>query len=188
MDTLELLMHPVRLRIVHALSGGRVRTTSELCARMTDVSKATVYRQVATLLDGGVIEVAEERRVHGAVERGYRLQRARVAVDPRAGATMSLAEHRETFAAATAALVAEFNAYLDRDDAQPYRDRVGYRQVSLWLNRRELSELQRELARMMRDLRDNPPEGRRLYLLSPIVFPLEEPAGTDGGEPDRARS
>jgi hypothetical protein len=31
MDTVELLLHPVRLRIVHAMSGGRVLTTAALC-------------------------------------------------------------------------------------------------------------------------------------------------------------
>lgn len=181
MDALELLMHPVRLRIVHALSGGQSRTTGQLCARMPDVSKATVYRQVAVLHDGGVLEVAEERRVHGAVERSYRLQRSRAVIDAKAGATMSLAEHRETFAAAAAVLVAEFDAYLDRPDAQPYRDGVGYRQVPLWLNRRELGELQRRLGEMIGTLRENRPEGRRLYLLSPIVFPIEEPPDETGG-------
>ena len=175
-------MHPVRLRIVHALSGGRARTTSELCTRMPGVSKATVYRQVGLLLEAGVLEVATERRVHGAVERTYRLHRARAAIDPGVGASMSLAEHRETFAAATAALVAEFNAYLDRDEARPFADRVGYRQVSLWLNRRELAELQREIGRMILAARDNPPAGRRQYLLSPIIFPIEEPPAEDAVE------
>lgn len=184
MDPLELLMHPVRLRVVHALSGGHTRTVAELCTRMPDVSQATVYRQVGVLVEGGLLEVAEERRVHGAVERRYRLHRARATIRPEAGASMSLAEHRETFAAAVAVLVAEFNAYLDRDDAQPYRDGVGYRQLSLWLNRRELAGLQRELGRLIQGVRDNKPgPGRRQYLVSPIVFPIEG-APADGAEPD----
>ena len=150
---------------------------------MPDVSKATVYRQVGSLVEGGLLEVAGERRVHGAVERSYRLHRARAAIDPKAGASMSLAEHRETFAAAVAALVAEFNAYLDRDDAQPFRDGVGYTQISLWLNRRELTELQREIRRLILAMRDNNPgSSRRLYLLSPIVFPIEEPSPDEQGE------
>ena len=183
MDPLELLMHPVRLRIVHALSGGHTRTVAELCSRMPDVSQATVYRHVGSLVEGGLLEVADERRVHGAVERRYRLQPARTAIKAETGAAMSLAEHRETFAAAVAALVAEFNAYLDRDDAQPFRDGVGYRQMALWLNRRELARLQRELARMVGAVRDNRPGGgRRQYLVSPIVFPIEEasPGAGDG--------
>jgi hypothetical protein len=37
-------------------------------------------------------------------------------------------DHRRGFAAAMAALVAEFNAYLDDEDADPLGDLVGYRQ------------------------------------------------------------
>ena len=93
-DTLDLLLHPVRLRIVHAMSGGRTRTTSELCARLPDVPKTTVYRHVGLLAEGGMLEVAEEQRVHGAVERHYRLRRDRAVIDADAAASMSLGDHR----------------------------------------------------------------------------------------------
>src|SRR5450432_1850225 len=76
-DTIDLLLHPVRLRVVHAMSGGRTHTTSDLCARLPDVPKTTLYRHVGLLAEGGVLEVADEQRVHGAVERHYRLRRDR---------------------------------------------------------------------------------------------------------------
>jgi hypothetical protein len=43
-DTLALLLHPVRLRIVHAMSGGRILTIFGLCARLPDVPKTTARR------------------------------------------------------------------------------------------------------------------------------------------------
>jgi hypothetical protein len=88
---------------------------------------------------------------------------------------MSTDEHREAFATAVAALVADFNVYLDRPDANPYRDGVGYLQIPLWLTRRELAELQRSLRDILLAPRNNPPgSGRRLHLLSPIIFPIED--------------
>ena len=57
MDTIELLLHPVRLRIVHALSGKRTLTTAHLHARMPDGSKATMYRQVSLLVEEDILEV-----------------------------------------------------------------------------------------------------------------------------------
>ena len=158
-DTLELLLHPVRVRIVHAMSGGLTRTTSDLVARLPDVSKATVYRH--------------EQRVHGAVERRYRLHRPRAVIDPDAAASMTLAEHRHGFAAAMAALVAEFNTYLDQAHANPTEDHVGYRQIPLWLSQDELAELSSQIRRILMSKMDNQPApGRRLHLLSPIVFPI----------------
>jgi Fe2+ or Zn2+ uptake regulation protein len=38
-------------------------TTTQLRARMPDVSPATVYRHVALLTDAGVLKVVEEQRV-----------------------------------------------------------------------------------------------------------------------------
>jgi DNA-binding transcriptional ArsR family regulator len=175
MDTLELLLHPVRTRIIHALSGGQVRTTAELADRVSDVSRATVYRHVAVLVDGGILDVAGERRVRGAIERSYRLHRDRARVSREAAETMSNEQHRETFASAMAVLVAEFNAYLDQPGSDPAKDRVGYIQVPLWLTPRELAGIQRAVIETIAANKDNQPSSRRRpYLISPIVFPIDQ--------------
>ena len=184
MDTLQLLLHPVRLRIMHAMSGGRVLTTSDLCARLPDVPKTTVYRHVGLLAGAGVLEVEGEQRVHGAVERRYRLRRERAVIGQDLAASMSLDEHRHAFAAAMAVLLADFNAYLDREHASPTADSVGYVQVPLWLNQDELAGLIGEVRSALMSRRDNgPAPGRSLYLASPILFPIEElPRGTGRAE------
>lgn len=176
MDTVDLLLHPVRLRVVHALSGGRELTTGELCARMPGVSKVTVYRHVALLTEAGFLEVAGEHRVRGAVERRYRLRKDRPSIDGDAAAAMSLDDHRRGFAAAMAVLIAEFNAYLDRDGANPADDSVSYRQGTLWLSPDELTELLGKLVEALQPFLGNEPNpGRAPYLLSPILFPAEPP-------------
>lgn len=175
MDTLELLLHPVRVRIVHAMSGGRTRTTADLCASLPDVPKTTLYRHVGLLAEADVLEVVSEQRVHGAVERHYRLRRDRATIDADAAASMSLEDHRHGFTAALAALHAEFNAYLDRDHADPTADSVGYIQVPLWLSKNELAELIDEVRSAIKSRMDNKPTpDRSLHLLSPILFPIEE--------------
>ncbi|KIZ17612.1 helix-turn-helix domain-containing protein [Streptomyces natalensis] len=184
MDTADLLLHPVRLRVVHALSGGRELTTGELCARMPEASKVTVYRHVALLAEAGFLEVAAEHRVRNVVERRYRLRRDRPSIDGDAAAAMSLDDHRRGFAAAMAVLIAEFNAYLDRDGANPTADLVSYRQGTLWLNPDELAELLGELVAVLQPrLGREPAPGRAPYLLSPVLFPAEPPS--DGSAPER---
>ena len=172
MDTVDLLLHPVRLRIVHALSGGRTLTTTELSGRLPEVSKVTVYRQVALLAEGGFLEVAGEQRVRGAVERRYRLRQDRPVVDGEVAAAMSLEDHRRGFAAAMAVLIAEFNAYLDRDGADPAADSVSYRQGTLWLSPDELAEM---LEALQDRVASKPAPGRAPYLLSAILFPTGQP-------------
>jgi hypothetical protein len=160
------------------MSGGRTRTTQELCAALPDTSKATIYRHVALLLEGGILEVAGEQRVRGAVERGYRLHSTRSTIDRELAATMSLEDHRQAFASAMSALLADFNAYLGRRHADPFADLVGYAQVPLWLTREELAKGIAEVQSLISNLGNNRPGGgRSLYLFSPIVFPIEAPDG-----------
>ena len=183
MDTVDLLLHPVRLRIVHALSSGRVLTTTQLCARIPDVSRVTVYRQVAVLAESGFLEVAGEQRVRGAVERRYRLGQDRPVIDADAAAAMTLEDHRRGFAAAMAVLIAEFNAYLDRDGADPTADGVSYRQGMLWLSPDELAEMTRKMLGVLRDsVANQPTPGRAPYLLSPILFPAAQPLQPETGQ------
>ena len=86
---------------------------------------------------------------------------------------MTLEDHRRGFAAAMAALVAEFNTYLDQGHADPTADRVGYRQIPLWLSPEEQAELIGQIHTILVSIMDNQPgSGRRLHLLSPILFPF----------------
>lgn len=153
-----------------------MRTTSELCASLPDVSKATVYRHVSLLAKGKILNVVDERRVHGAMERRYQLHRTRAVIDQEAASSMSLEEHRHAFAAGVGALLADFNAYLNRAGADPVADSVSYIQVPLWLTKEELAEMMGQVRRVLLDHRDSGPgPDRSLYLVSPILFPLESP-------------
>ena len=180
MDTVELLIHPARLRVVYALAGGRALTSAELQARIPNVPKATLYRHIALLAEHGILEVVGERRVRGAVERTFRLceDRTRVSLDD--ASRMSVDDHRRGFSASMAALLAEFNAYLDTPDAAPVRDAVGYRHFTLWLTDEEKREAIADMqALLVERARQSPAPGRRAHLLSTIFFPLargEEPA------------
>ncbi len=170
----ELLLHPVRIRIVQAAMAGATVTTAQLCARMPDVAKATMYRHVALLAEGGLLEVVGEERVRGAVERSYRLVPARAVMDDADAAAMTLDDHRRGFAAAVTSLLAEFDVYLDRDGADPFADGVSYRQFVLWLSDAEKAELVAEVFAAIRAraaLGLGP--GRRRHLLSTILFPSD---------------
>lgn len=169
---LELLLHPVRLRLVHALHAGGVLTTSELRAALPDVPKATVYRQVERLARGGVFEVESTRQARGAVERRYRLAAGGAAVDAKDARSMALEDHRRGFTAAMAALIADFNVYLDQPGANPMADEVSYRQFTIWLRPGERSRLVGDFSRKLRGPMNNEPgNGRKPYMLSTIFFP-----------------
>ncbi|MEV6261074.1 helix-turn-helix domain-containing protein [Streptomyces sp. NPDC051784] len=187
MESVDLLLHPVRMRIVHAMHDGRTRTTTELCALLPDVSKATVYRHVGILAEGGLLAVEEERRVRGSVERCYRLHRERAVIDAETAASLTPDSYRKAFAVAMATLTAEFNAYTNREGADPVGDMVGFRQHAMWLNPDELGELIEDLREVIAPrLMLGPAPGRRRHLISPVLFPADPGPEADPGLEARA--
>jgi DNA-binding transcriptional ArsR family regulator len=175
MATADLLLHPVRLRILQTLLDGRALTTAQLREHLSDVPAATLYRHVATLADAGVLEVVAEQRVRGAVERTYRLQVARATVDAEALARMTPEDHGRAFTAFVAGLLADFDRYLARDRVDPLADLVSYRQLALWLTDAETHELLAELrAVLAARTAAGPGEGRTRRLLSTVLLPLQD--------------
>jgi hypothetical protein len=169
--TADLLLHPVRLRIVQAFLGERALTTAELGAELGDVPTASLYRHVGLLADAGVLAVVDERKVRGAHERRYRLVVEAASADP---SGLSADEHRRAFGTFVAALLADFDRYLDRTGDAPdlAADGVGYRQVGLWLDDGEFADLLADL-RALVAARAALPEraGRRRRILSTVLMP-----------------
>src|SRR4051794_25170391 len=124
MTSAELLLHPVRLRIVQAFLGDRELTTGRLHELLPDVSTATLYRQVTTLSDAGVLEVTEERRVRGAAERTYRLRVQDASVGPEQAAELTPEPHRQTVPPFVARLPGDFGPFPPRGRHRP-RPRPG---------------------------------------------------------------
>lgn len=172
MPTADLLLHPVRLRIVEAFLGDRSLTTTELRAELPDVPSTSVYRHVARLVEAGVLSLVAERRVRGAVERTYVLRTAAARISPDEIAKMTPEEHRQTVLAFIAGLIGDFDRYLARGDVDPVRDGVSFNLAGMWLTDTELLELGRELYAVLQPRLANPPgPGRKRQLLATVFLP-----------------
>jgi hypothetical protein len=168
----DLVLHPVRLRIIQAFLGDRALTTSELRGELPDVPAASLYRHVAKLVDAGVLAVVAERRVRGAMERTYVLRTSAASVRVDELKSMTADEHRQAFLAYVAGLIADFDRYLARGDVDLVRDGVTYRMAGLWLDDAELAELARDMYAVLQPRLANPPaKGRRRRLLGTVLLP-----------------
>jgi hypothetical protein len=171
----DLLLHPVRLRIVQAFLGDRALTTTQLRTELADVPAASLYRHVARLVAAGVLTVVAERRVRGAVERTYvlRIAAARISMDEIAKMTPD--EHRQAFLAFVAGLIADFDRYLARDDVDPVRDGGSYNVAGMWLDDTELIEFGRELLTVLQPRLANAPRpGRKRRILATVLLPSDD--------------
>jgi DNA-binding transcriptional ArsR family regulator len=173
--TADVLLHPVRLRIVQTLLGGRELTTAQIQQDLGDVSAATVYRQVATLLQAGVLEVSGERKIRGVVERSYVLVAERASVSADDARSMSHEQHRAGFLTFVAALVADFDRYLGGDRVDLARDLAGYRQAAFYATDDETARMVDEIRAALAPLvAQQPVPGRRRRLLTTVLLPTGE--------------
>jgi DNA-binding transcriptional ArsR family regulator len=180
MATADLLLHPVRMRILQALFDADPMTTAQLRDRLPDIAPATMYRHIAVLADAGVLEVVSEKKVRGTVERSYRVRAEQAVVDPAARAAMTRDDHQQSFTTFAASLMADFNRYLGHEDANPVTDGVVYRQAAVWLTDDEFAVMIEEIEKAVVSRVSNPgTDGRVRRIVSLVVVP-DKPASNDG--------
>jgi DNA-binding transcriptional ArsR family regulator len=172
-NTADLVLHPVRLRILQAFLGGRHLTTGDLARELPDVAQAGLYRHVGRLAEGGVLEVVRERQVRGAVERTYALRQENAWVDPGAFAALGPKGQSAAFATFAAALMAAYDRYLAAGGTDPVRDGVNYSMNALWLTDEEHLDFLRDVGKIVAPRAANgPAKGRRRRLAASAFFPL----------------
>jgi hypothetical protein len=175
MASVELLLHPVRFRIVQAFLGDRALTTGQLATELSDVPAAGLYRHIALLTSAGVLQVVSERRIRGAVERTYTLRLAAAQITPDELAAMTPAEHSQAFLAFVAGLIADFDRYVASGSPDLARDGAGYRMVGMWLSDSEFLQFARDLNAVIQPrLAHAPTTDRSRRMLATVVLPLPE--------------
>jgi hypothetical protein len=175
MGSADLLLHPVRLRIVKVFLGDRALTTGQLVADLADVSAGSIYRHVGLLAKAGVLHVVAERRVRGVVERTYALRLDAARMTPDVVAAMTPEEHAQAFMAFVAGLLGDFDRYLAAGRPDPVRDGAGYRVAGMWLDDTELAEFLQDLTAIaLPRLANQPGDGRRRRMLYSVLLPEPE--------------
>jgi DNA-binding transcriptional ArsR family regulator len=178
MQKADLILHPVRLRILMALAGRRL-TAKELATALPDVAQATLYRHINTLAEGGILVIVEENPVRGTIERVYTLAQSGANLTPDDLAAMSKDDHLRLFTAFVTKLLNDFAAYLDANEqVDVAADGVSYRQAPLYLSDEELANLMQQAGALLLPYIDNQPAPqRRRRLLTTIIMPDDSVPG-----------
>ena len=172
----DLLLHPVRMRIIQTLTAARQMTAGELAARLSDVSPATLEEHVHILEAAGVLAASAAGEGGEGAGRVYALQQHHLSVTPEDIAGSGPADHMRYFTTFVAGLLERFAHYLKQPNIDIPRDGARYRQVTLNLTPEELLALIDDLgARMSREMDNEPTPERSAYVISRIVIP-EGPA------------
>jgi DNA-binding transcriptional ArsR family regulator len=176
MASAELLVHPVRLRIIKAFLEDRALTTSEVVDELGDVPSGSVYRHVSLLAKAGVLRVVAERRVRGSVERTYTLRLSNAPIRPDQMAAMNAEDHVQAFMAYVTGLLADFDRSLAAGPPEPVHADAVYHTTALWLTDAELVQFSQELSAVVqRWMADPPGNGRRRRLLYTVLLTARHP-------------
>ena len=170
----DLIVHPVRMRMIIALSR-RQLTPKQLAAELQDVAPATLYHHLNLLTEAGITRVVEERLVRGTLhEKVYALSDVSTILGPEDLANVSKDEMMRYFFIFLAKLIGDYTRYLDHNESGNYLD-SGYRQLPFYLSDDEFAQFVRDLnTALLPWLQNGPAPGRRRRILTTILIP--EPA------------
>jgi DNA-binding transcriptional ArsR family regulator len=181
----DLILHPIRMRLIVALGAGVPMAAAQLLERMPDVPPATLYRHLTVLRQGGIITFADEsgpreageRRTRGAVERRYVLRAGAASLAPEDLASATPDDHLRWFASFVAGLLGAFSRYVARRTPDLARDGVGYREVVLQLSDDELVQMSIALnTALMPFVANTPGNGRTARLFATVLLPADQPS------------
>ena len=176
----ELIIHPVRLRILQSLTTGP-KNTAEIGEVLKDIPLSSLYRHLKLLLEGEMIDVHDTRIVQGIQEKRYELaQTPRIRQEDLVD--ISLEEHINYFTVYLVTLLQEFGQYIEASSDVDYAaDRTGYTEADILASSVEFDSLSKKLNAAIAPLLQNKTApNRRWRKLAIITFPLSEKGEENG--------
>ena len=119
-DLAKIVMNPVRIRIAQYLILHEQGTTAQIGEELSDVPKASLYRHMKMLEDAGLIQVVQENKKRGTVEKVYKLNQE----NPMGGREPGKEEIAQLIHSSLLSIMGEFQRYLKREDADPQKDMI----------------------------------------------------------------
>jgi DNA-binding transcriptional ArsR family regulator len=166
----DLLLHPIRWRIVQRVLG-RELTTTELKEDLPDVPATTLYRHVAALIDAGYLTVVRERRVRGTTERTLSLDQTTVGrIGEDEARAMTVEQHRQAFLLLLSRLAADFDRLVDRDELYTRMNQLGYSHLALYVDPADMAKLKEDMDALLAPYLHESP-GKDRIALTTIALP-----------------
>lgn len=165
MDMAEVVMNPVRQRIIQYLMVHEKGTVKEMKSKLNDVPTPSLYRHVKILAENFVITVAEENRIRGTVENVYQLNPKALSVEDEDGMAVQ---------ASLMSICTSFAKYFARGDADPRKDMLMLSGCTLMLTDDEFGNLLKEINELaMKYIAKEPTEGCRPRQITLISSPTD---------------
>lgn len=136
MEISEVVMNPVRQRIIQYLMVHERGTVKEIKEILDDIPTPSLYRHVKILAENDIIVVAEENRVRGTVENIYELNPKGIAVEDEDGISVQTA---------LMSICTSFAKYFAKGNADPKKDMYSLTSCTLMLTDEEFQDFMSEI-------------------------------------------
>jgi len=161
------MLNPVRMRIIQALATTPNITVTELCEKMSDTPRTTLYRHVKILLENAILTVVSEKKIRGSLERTLSLN------------VEEIKKHNTIENASQSILsfmmrkYAQFHSYFNSENVDTGKDQIFCNNVILMLNDQEFDQFLTDLRDLLVKNLLEYKEGRRARDISIISAPPE---------------
>jgi DNA-binding transcriptional ArsR family regulator len=168
-DINEVLLNPIRSRIIQYLARNQKATAGDISSLMTDIPKTTLYRHLKILYKHKIIMVVEENRVRGSVERTYSLNLK--TIDEKNTKENALGNAFGFLMK----IYGDFDRYFSEENKKPSADKIFLSNVSLLMNDDEFDELFKKINGLLAEhLNNKPNKERKQRSLSFISSPCKK--------------
>ncbi|PKM74327.1 MAG: hypothetical protein CVU91_00210 [Firmicutes bacterium HGW-Firmicutes-16] len=137
------MLNPVRLRIIQALAVNQTLTATELCEKISDVPRTTIYRHITILLDNNILTVISEKKIRGSLERTLALN------------VEEITKHNTLENATSNALTflmnryARFHDYFSGENPDPGKDKIFLNNTVMMMDDNEFDSFLLELRELL---------------------------------------
>lgn len=164
----EILLNPIRIRIIQELSSKKSITATELCERISDVPRTTMYRHINILIDNNILSVVSEKKVRGSLERTIALNISEIA---KHNTIENLDQNAFGFLMSN---YAKFHNYLRSESPDPAKDRIFLNDFVLMLSDTEFDQFLTELRELILKFNFESADTRKARDISIISSSVEE--------------
>ena len=188
----NLLLHPVRLRIILATAGRQV-TTHQLANELPDIPQATLYRNINLLAAAGILIVVQERRVRNTTEKTYALPDQGLFLTAEDLIEAQPEDYIRLFTQYLGQLLGYYARYIQHGHVDFARDNVVFQMLPVYLSEAETQAARQAInAALLPYLKNEPSPERKRSILGLMTIPdiISAPlaAGSQAGPPAVASS
>jgi DNA-binding transcriptional ArsR family regulator len=174
----DLLLHPVRMRIILAAASRQEVTVQQLVDDLPDIPQATLYRNLNTLAGAGILVVVKERRLRNTIEKTFSLRRDQLQLSNEDLANARPQDYMRQFTEYLGILMGYYGRYLAKEDqVNLARDGISFNLIPLNLTNTETTTLFKALQETLAPFEKYEPSTERKRRILGVVTLPDLPCG-----------